>query len=151
MYHFDNSNSPFLIVIDVFFRLLAKFWAAEVFKKSLSCSFWRNPFLLVSTIRQNLILPTWDQQKSSEMWYPEAPGENIKGWKQNPSWKVFCLLFKHLFEIRSQGCQQWTVPRQLLQPTKTRLDGRLKSAKEKNRENRLRLKGRNYFEDILGF
>ena len=149
MYHFDNSNSPFLIVIDVFFRLLAKFWAAEVFKKSLSCSFWRNPFLLVSTIRQNLILPTAVHGTNRNR--VKCDILKHQGWKQNPGWKVFCFLFKHLFEIRSQGCQQWTVPRQLLQPTKTRLDGRLKSAKEKNRENRLRLKGRSYFEDILGF
>ena len=116
-----------------------------VLKKSFSVSFDNSSKLDLANCG------TWDKQKSSEMWYSEASGENIKGWKQNPGWKVFCFLFKHLFEIRSQGCQQWTVPRQLLQPTKTRLDGRLKSAKEKNRENRLRLKGRNYFEDILGF
>ena len=133
----------------------------QVARKVLSCrSFQEIPLLFV--LKKSFFVSfdnsskldlancgTLENQKSSEMWYSEATGENIKGWKQNPSWKSFCLLFKHLFEIRSQGCQQWTVPRQLLQPTKTRLDGWLKSAKEKNRENRLRLKGRNYFEHIL--
>ena len=96
---------------------------------------------------------TLENQKSSEMWYSEATGENIKGWKQNPSWKSFCLLFKHLFEIRSQESRVPTVDsaKTTASTNKNQTWWLIKKCKRKDRENRLRLKGRNYFEDIFGF
>ena len=93
----------------------------QVARKVLSCrSFQEIPLLFV--LKKSFFVSfdnsskldlancgTLENQKSSEMWYSEATGENIKGWKQNPSWKSFCLLFKHLFEIRSQQSRVPTV------------------------------------------